>query len=161
MLGKVSKSATKYELYFIGVMLMFMSTLAFIQVITRYVFFFSIVWLEEATRYMMVWMTFVGAAVAVEKQDNISIDLIPTLLKGRLKFDFYPILNIAIFIFSCISVYYSSNLVSKTFAVSQQTPAMRIPMAIIYGGMLISYVLMAFHSFVRIIMLAKGKKEEE
>jgi len=146
---------------FIGILLICMSTLAFAQVIFRYVFFFSVVWLEEVTRYMMVWMTFIGAAIAVEKQDNISIDLVPTLLKGKAKIDVYPILNVVIFVFSCLSVYYSSLLVSKTLVVGQQTPAMRIPMALIYSGMLASYVLMAFHSLVRMILRAKGAKAEE
>ena len=158
MLEKISKSLTQFESVSIGVLLLCMSVLAFVQVITRYVFVYSVVWLEELTRYMMIWMTFLGAALAVERQDNINIDILPTLLKNKLNVNLYPVLNIFIFLFSIASIYYSFLLVGKTAAAEQMTPAMRIPMAVIYAGMMFSYILMAFHSIVLIIANSAKKR---
>lgn len=160
VLYKLSRRLSKCESVFIGVLLLAMSALAFTQVITRYVFFYSIVWLEELTRYLMIWMTFFGAAMAVEKQDHINIDILPGIFKKH-SIDFYPFINLLIFIFSCISVYYAWLLVSNTAAMGQTTDAMRIPMALVYSGMLVSYLLMAFHSGVRILMAVTGKDKKE
>lgn len=162
MLEKINRFLIKSESVFIGILLLCMSALAVLQVITRYVFFYSIVWLDEVTRYMMIWMTFFGAALAVEKQDHINIDILPSAFK-KFNIDFYPIINTLIFIFSGVSIYYAGMLVSHTAAVGQTTDAMRIPMAAVYFGMLLSYILMAFHSLVRIVMKVKkkGKKREE
>jgi len=37
-----------------------MAVLVFVNVVSRYVFNYSIIWVEELTRYMMVWVGFIG-----------------------------------------------------------------------------------------------------
>lgn len=140
----------KTEAVLIGIMLLIMSLLAFVQVLTRYVFFYSIVWSEEVTRYLMIWMTFIGAALAVSKQDHINIDIFTSFFKINTGLDFKVVLNVVIFIFSLACSYYGALLILKTYAMGQMTEATRVPMYLIYSVMELSILLMAFHSFVRI-----------
>ena len=56
MLEKICSKLEKGEHFIIAVLLLIMTVMAFTQVITRYVFSFTIIWLEEATRYCMIWM---------------------------------------------------------------------------------------------------------
>lgn len=44
-----------------GSMLIVMTILAFIGVLARYVFVVSIPWIDEVTRYLMIWMTFLAS----------------------------------------------------------------------------------------------------
>ena len=43
------------------------------QVVWRYAFNNSLVWTEEASRYLFVWMTFLGAALAVKEGTHIRV----------------------------------------------------------------------------------------
>ncbi len=141
----------KYEAVLIGIMLLIMSLLAFLQVITRYVFFYSIIWSEEVTRYLMVWLTFIGAALAICKQDHISIDMFTSFFQKKTGRNFKVVLNLIILIFSICGGYFGLLLIMKTYAMGQLTEATRVPMYLIYCVMEFSFLLMAFHAFVRLI----------
>ena len=156
----LDKKIAKCEATIIGVLLLVMSAVAFIQVLTRYCFFYSIVWSEEVTRYCMIWMTFIGTAFAVSKQEHINIDMMSTWLKAKTGFDIRHILNIFIFIFALFCVYYGWNLVISTQASGQLTPALRIPMYWVYLVMEFSLALTAFHALVRVIDFSVSKKDK-
>lgn len=47
------------------VLLAVMSALVIVNVFARYVFSHSFPWVEEATRYMMIWAAFLGAGPAL------------------------------------------------------------------------------------------------
>ena len=141
----------KSEAVLIGIMLLIISFLAFLQVLTRYVFFYSIVWSEEVTRYLMVWLTFIGAALAISKQDHINIDMFTSFFKKKTGRDFRVVLNFIIFVFSIGCSYFGAKLIMKTYAMGQLTEATRVPMYLIYVVMEVAILLMAFHAFVRLI----------
>ncbi len=48
--------------------------LAFTQVVLRFVFNNPQAWAEEVGRYLFVWVTFIGAAVAVAHDSHIRVD---------------------------------------------------------------------------------------
>ena len=152
MLEKYVARVMRCELKAIGILLLVMAVLALMQVVTRYVFFYSIVWLEELSRYCMILMTLIGASVAVDKENNIAIDILPSLLRDRLNITIAPALHAVICIFSLDAVYYAVGLTVQTVEYGQKTPAMRIPMGIVYGAMAFSYMLMAFHAFARLVL---------
>ncbi len=143
----------------IGVLLLVMSALAFTQVITRYVFFYSLVWLEELTRYCMIMMTFLGASIAVDKEDNIAIDIVPGLMRDRFGISLSPVLNIVILLFSCVCLFYAGVLTDRAVRFAQETPAMRIPMAIVYGAMGLAYACILFHAVCRVILSFRSKHD--
>ncbi|MEW6261620.1 MAG: TRAP transporter small permease [Thermodesulfobacteriota bacterium] len=47
-----------------------------IEVILRYVFGGSLVFTEELTRYVMVWIVFLGSALAIRDNTHIGIDVV-------------------------------------------------------------------------------------
>ncbi|WP_281758224.1 TRAP transporter small permease [Succinatimonas hippei] len=147
------------EAVVIGVLLLIMSAFAFLQVLARYCFSISIVWCEEVTRYCMIWMTFIGTAYAVSKQEHINIDMMTEWVKHKTGFDLRHILNILILGFSLFCVFYGWHLVVSTQASGQMTPALRIPMYWVYLIMEFSLVLTAFHSLVRVIDFKINKEK--
>ena len=42
-----------------------MATLVFGNVVSRYLFNYSFSWVEELTRYMMIWVCFLGSGLAL------------------------------------------------------------------------------------------------
>ena len=55
------------------------------QVVWRYAFNNSLVWTEELSRYLFVWMTFVGAALAVKESSHIRVSLLVDCLPARVR----------------------------------------------------------------------------
>jgi len=54
-----------------------------IQVVARYVLQLPISWPEEVARYTSVWLTFVGAAAAAARHQQITVDLLTPILPHR------------------------------------------------------------------------------
>jgi TRAP-type C4-dicarboxylate transport system permease small subunit len=57
-----------------------MAALVIANVFSRYAFGHSFSWVEEATRYMMIWATFLGAGPALRVGGHIAIDSLPAAL---------------------------------------------------------------------------------
>lgn len=147
----------KGEAVAIGVLLLVMSFFAFLQVVLRYCFSLSLVWCEELTRYCMIWMTFIGMAYAVKMQDHINIDMLTTVVKNKCGFDLRHILNILVLIFAAFCVFYGSRLVVTTLHSGQLTPALRIPMFMVYAVMDAALICTAFHALIRIFDFRKDE----
>jgi TRAP-type C4-dicarboxylate transport system permease small subunit len=50
------------------------------SVLFRYLFNSPIIWGDEIVRYSLIWMTFVGAAMATKEKQHIQVDVIDTML---------------------------------------------------------------------------------
>jgi TRAP-type C4-dicarboxylate transport system permease small subunit len=60
-----------------------MATLVIANVISRYAFSHSFPWVEEATRYMMIWAAFLGAGPALRVGGHIAVDTLLGALPQR------------------------------------------------------------------------------
>lgn len=141
---KLNKVLSKIEYWFLGVGIILIAVILGINVIMRYVFSTGFTWAEEAARYIMVWITFVGASVCAYKGGNISIDSIMGILSERGKKILTIITIIVSIVFLAIFSYLSAKLTVQALQTNQLTPAMDIPMFFVYlsmpaGGILIIY----------------------
>jgi len=61
-------------------------TIMFIQVVFRYLLNNSLSWSEEITRYLFVWLVFLGSALCIRDRLHIGVDFLHSKLttKGRL-----------------------------------------------------------------------------
>ncbi len=53
------------------------------QVMTRYVLHISISWPEELARYLLVWLMFIGGAAAGARLQQITVDMLTSILPRR------------------------------------------------------------------------------
>ncbi len=68
----------------IFVMMATMSTLVFVNVVTRYVFNFSIIWAEEVSQYLMIWIAYVGAGLALREGRHVALEILHDRLPAPL-----------------------------------------------------------------------------
>ena len=59
-----------------------MAMLVFANVVSRYVLNYSLIWVEELTRYLMVWVGFLGAGL-LRLGAHIAVDAFQDLLRAR------------------------------------------------------------------------------
>ena len=66
-------------------MMAVMVALVFTNVVTRYVFGFSVTWAEEFSQYLMVWIAFVGAGLAWRQSLRLfaTLYLVGSVTPGR------------------------------------------------------------------------------
>ena len=55
------------------------------NVVSRYVLHVSLTWSAELARYAMVWSALLAAAVLVNRQQHLSVDILQRYLRGRLQ----------------------------------------------------------------------------
>lgn len=59
-------------------------TIVTIEVVLRYIFGLSLIFTEELARYLMVWIVFLGGALAVKDDSHIRINVLVKRLSPRL-----------------------------------------------------------------------------
>lgn len=157
----------KGEESFMYVALIVMSVLAFVQVVTRYVFELPNAWIEETTRYLMVWLIFVGMAIAARKKAHLEVDVIsfffPSVAKKAQVF-----FNIILLVFGLLFGWLTWKVVSFQWEMGQTSPGMQLPMAVVYLGMLVGGILFVIHlavqlygSFSCVVPDAAGKEKNQ
>jgi TRAP-type C4-dicarboxylate transport system permease small subunit len=132
----------------IGAFLMFsIIVVTFYQVMIRYVFKAPSTWSEEFARYLMIWMTMIGAAMALHSKEHVWIDTFIKFLSQRMKKIykyFYFICLIFFMIFICyygfsFALLNSSQKSPTTPWLSMFWPCISIPIGM---GLMIYYILM-------------------
>ena len=75
------KLADRLSAWLLGIMLVAITLILFVNAIARYFAGIAIVGGEELARCLMVWMTFLGSYLLVRTQAHISIDIVALALK--------------------------------------------------------------------------------
>jgi TRAP-type C4-dicarboxylate transport system permease small subunit len=71
-----------------------MVVLAFLQVVLRNFFFGGFVWGDTLLRHLVLWLGFLGASIAVEREKHISIDIIGRMVPAKIRTSIRVITNI-------------------------------------------------------------------
>ncbi|KGP90636.1 C4-dicarboxylate ABC transporter permease [Pontibacillus chungwhensis BH030062] len=123
--------------------LLIMVLLVFVKILTRVLFQSSFPWTEELSRYLMIWITFLGASIAFKYAAHIGFDLIVNKLPGMLKKIFQVISAIACLTFFILLIVKGYELCGRSMV--QSSPALDLPMAYVYAIIPISGILMSIN----------------
>ena len=66
----------RIEIVAIVLLVALLTAVTFAQVITRYVLSNPLIWSEEAARYLFVWVSMIGAALAIREGSHFGLDLL-------------------------------------------------------------------------------------
>ena len=115
----------------------------FIQVFSRYVFSLPLVWVEELTIYLFIWLTFFGAAMGVTRRAHVSVDFFVNLFPGSVKPFAYFLASGLSFIFMLIF----TLLVTKLLQVSSAeiSATVGIPLSLVYLGVFLGSLFMCIN----------------
>lgn len=142
------------EMFLVGT-LAAMVALIFAQVISRYVFESSLSWSEELARYIHVWQIWIGASLAIRKQEHIKVEAFRNLFneRGRKLIDLLACL--LWFIMALFLAIYGTDLVMTIFMRGQSSPAMQIPMWIPYLAIPLGGILMTIRLIQQVYFIFK------
>ncbi|MDO5980181.1 TRAP transporter small permease [Flavivirga spongiicola] len=122
------------------------------QVFTRFVVGTPSSFTDEFARYLMIWVGVLGAAYISGRRMHVAIDLLPTRLnkEGQTKLKTFVNWIIIVFCFTAL-VIGGLRLVYITFILGQYSPALQIPLAIVYSVIPISGMLIIYYKLSDII----------
>ncbi|MCT2581849.1 TRAP transporter small permease [Actinophytocola gossypii] len=105
-----------------------------LQVLMRYAFRSPFVWADEVTRILMVWLTFVGAALAYRTRSHIGITTVLDAVRRRGGHRRAAVMNVviqAVVVVSCAALLIGGVIVLVATA-GHLTPALELPMAVLF-----------------------------
>lgn len=112
----------------------------------RYVLNNSITWSEEIAKYLMVWMVFVGAPVAMVQSRHIAIEMFPNLFRPRIRALIFLIINLLIVLTMAFWTYRGF-----TYTVGGMSQVMssfdKIPLGVVFASIPFGSCIMMIISF--------------
>ena len=127
----------------IGLMMGLMFVLVFFNVIGRYCFHFSLSAAEEISSFLMIWVTYIGAGLALRQGRHAAIDVFQGFLPEKARRITRAVLGVVILLFFAALAYYGTLLV--IFGWSQETAATQISKGIPYLGIPIGAMVFGLH----------------
>lgn len=137
------------------VLFLAMLILLVVQVACRYALHMPLAWSEEIARYAYIYVSFLGAAIAVRERSHISINIMPALVNALDKHNEH-VTNIVLYIcdilMSIICIAFWAWMTMQLYVYTMDvknlgtlTPALMQPIWIVYMGPTVGAGLMTIH----------------
>ena len=118
------------------------------NVFFRFVLNASLYWVDELAQILLVWLTFLGAALAVKEKTHYVLDFLINRLKGNLRKLCWVIQQFLLLLAIIILLYYSAIV---TFQIRLWVmPATEISRFFVYAACPIGCILMLYYSIVNL-----------
>ena len=150
----------RWEGLFLGWLLLAMALLAFIQVVMRYLFHSGFSWGEELGRYLCLLLTFLGAALGVERGSHFSMDALNRILPEGAQVWQERLINLLAAAIYAVVAYFGIDQIIRLHRFASHSPAMQLPMTIPYLVIPLGCGLMAWRSLRRVWRPAGGSGEK-
>ena len=149
----------KLEAVLCIILLSVMTVVVFIQVIMRYVVQDALAWSEELSRYLFVWLIYLGIPLGAKHMKHIKIEA-PLSLFPRKARKYVVILGDIIFLAFCVIIAVTTyTLVLKQSASGQTSPAMGIPMWIVYLAPCVGFALTSIRQIQVLVYRIRNNEE--
>lgn len=137
------------EEFFVSIMLSFLIILLGMEVVSRFITKHSFPWVEEVCRYLFVWSSYLGVAVAVKRKEQLRVLMLMNVIEKR-----FPklvrccfVVSELIFTLFCILVfYYSIGMIQNMMRFKQVSSSLEIDVMYPYLIIPISMLLTAFRT---------------
>lgn len=147
---------TEYTLFAIGVLFTAMLTL---EVISRYVFSFSIYFINSAARFLLVWFFLLGAGIALRHGAHVGFELLISALSARRRkvMVLFGLLLAAIFSIEMIW----SGFHSLGPAMKQTEAGLDVSLVWVVLAIPVGFALLLYHTVVLVwVEVRPGRSEE-
>ncbi len=145
MLRRFDRTLLAVNRWTLIAMLAAMALMVFANVALRFATDHSILWVEEAARYLMIWLTFLGMGLVLRYGGHLGIDTLQESLPRHAAVIRASVIAVLLGFFAFmvwVGVRYA------VFAWGQTTPVLGVPMGAVYLAMPIGFGLSILHLLV-------------
>ncbi len=119
----------------------------FLQVVARYLFQSPPFWTEELARFVLIWLTFLGAVLVQHHREHISADMLLNAMPGRMRTA--ADILVSLVVIATLAVILRGGLAIATLG-TQTAPALGISMRWIYLSLPVGAGLMILVTLVQL-----------
>ena len=149
VLLRVEKLVFRCEVCIVVPVTLSMILVAFGQVVGRYFLNYAPAWCEELSRYLFIWLVFIGAPIGVREKGHMALKIVVDRLpRSGQRACHLGIYGVAV-LFLIVLTWHGAAMVIRT--VHQVSPTLEISMRWVYLSIPVGSFLMLFHLFVSFI----------
>lgn len=131
------------------------------QVVSRFLLNSPSSYTDEIARFLLIWISILGAAYVGGKKMHLAIDLLPMKLRGRKAFALNVFIYALVALFSFfVFVWGGARLVYITMKLNQTSASLNIPLGYIYAVLPLSGVLLIFYSIASFFETHRSSEEQ-
>ncbi len=132
---KNSKEHIRIDYWLAAIFLFTMAAIAFVNVLSRYLFHFSFAATEEITINLFVWLTVIGGGIAFERGGHLGmVTLYNVFPKGMKKFSILLSATLSSLLFIMVDFYMIKAIYNEIAQFQASSAALGIPVWIYYAG---------------------------
>ena len=136
-----------FEEYALLVLFPLMVIVVFVATLARYFNLFPMFWGEEVARYIMVYMAYIGAGLAMKNGAHVGVSFLVDTIKNPTIRKIFDVIRLVIVLFFCgIIIYYIVQIITSPIFKIQTTPALFIPMWIPYTAVPLGMILVSIRT---------------
>lgn len=151
-LNRFSFLLSKIEFTVSSIFLVLACLLVFISVFSRWFFGYSVSVIEEAVRYLIVWVVFIGASLTLRNDKHVIVDVLIQRLPNKIRLYLQTIAFILGLVFSIFLLIKGIELVAHSYKVGERsTSVWHFPMFIPKLALPIGALLLIFRFFEKIL----------
>lgn len=159
MLQAIDRVITWLENSLIVLGMLICSFLLFANVVLRFGFSSGLVWSEEAVRYTIIWIVIGGIGAAAREKAHMSITALHELLKNdKLNRILDGVILLVSLAFGLFLVIVGYQLIASMQANMQRSPAMEIPLWVVYASLPVGGLLFVYRIGQAIWKLRTGRQ---
>lgn len=154
-LKKISAAIDKAVTAICIILMAAMTIIVLIQVSTRITPLKNPNWTEELSRYVMIYIAYIGASTGIREWSNVGVDFIIERLPKTGKYIMNVLIRLAILLFWCVALYLSIQVFPKTGRL-QNSASMGFPILYAQCSIIIGSALCIIQGIIQIITYAAG-----
>ncbi|MFC7376514.1 MULTISPECIES: TRAP transporter small permease [unclassified Brachybacterium] len=145
------------ERFVAGGLLLVVFAVIIFQIFTRYVLSMPLPWSEEVARLLVVWLTFVGAGFVSSRNAHIGVDILAVYLPRRLATASQIFAMLVVAAAAAYMVIAAISLMVLTGSLTMT--ATSLPMPLLYGAVLVGYLMILGHTVLNIVRYLRHPSE--
>ena len=123
-----------------------------LQCFTRYVLKYALPWTDELSKYCFIYSGFFSIGYTIRKHSMIRVNIIESVIPRKA----YAVITMAVDLFMTVFFsylfYYSLGVFREFYSSKMISPALQIPMWVLYGCALIGFALAIIRSIQNVII---------
>lgn len=152
-----SRYLSRLENLLVGSLIIYAATALCTQIISRSLFDYSFVWIEESVRFGIIWMVFIGSSIGFREDAHIAIDVLQQILRPRARMVIKIVVIGVSAVVAGLLAWYGWQLVKTMHGFGQTSPAMEAPMYLFYLAIPLGGALMLVRLGESLVRVLRGQ----
>ena len=151
-LRALNRLLVRLETYAVGALVIAVCGVVLLQVVLRYLFALPNPWSEEVSRFCFIWMSMLGASLAVAHRSHFRFDVVTGRMPARARRRVEALAAVIVLLFALLLI--GTGIALMGLTLGERSAALNLPVVIVYAAAPVCGACMAIH------MLAGPMAEE-